>query len=88
LLHPGYWGRGLATEAISRAILAVFENLDCAVIDTGVAHCNAASIPTIKRLGFRYTGENPAGYSVARMPEAIHQYALTRQDWQSARFIV
>jgi len=56
LLHPGYWGRGLATEAISRAILAVFENLDCSVIDAGVAHWNAASIRTIKRLGFRYTG--------------------------------
>jgi ribosomal-protein-alanine N-acetyltransferase len=82
-LDPGYWGRGLATETVSRAVRAAFENLHCSAIHAGVAHWNSASIRIIERLAFRYTGENPAGYFVAGAPEAIHEYALTRESWQT-----
>ena len=84
-LHPRHWGHGFALEAVSHAIEAAFESLKCPAVHAGVAHWNQASMRTIARLGFRHTGDDPAGYFVATAPEPIHEYELTLEQWRATR---
>lgn len=84
-LHPQHWGRGIALEAVSHAIEAVFESLKCPAMHAGIAHWNRASMRTIAGLGFRHTGDNPAGYFVGAAPEPVREYELTLQQWQATR---
>jgi len=84
-LHPLYWGRGLATEAVSSVIEVAFESLDIPELWGGVALWNHRSISTLERLGFDFIGDSPAGYFVGGVAEPVHEYRLTRQYWQERR---
>jgi RimJ/RimL family protein N-acetyltransferase len=81
-LHPLYWGRGLAVETISGVIEVAFQSLDIAEVWTGVALWNQRSIGTLERLGFHFMGNSSAGYFVGGVAEPVHEYRLTRRDWQ------
>jgi hypothetical protein len=82
LADPEHWGRGLAGEAVSRAIQVAFEAMKISALHAGVALWNQASTSTVKRLGFHLTGNNPAGYVVAGTPEPGQEFELTLQQWQ------
>lgn len=56
ILHPDYWGRGLATEAVSAVIGRIFARHDLAALRADVDPRNAASIRLLQRLGFERTG--------------------------------
>lgn len=51
-----YWGRGLATEAASRAIKHVFEDTYADVLSVLHYPFNVASRKVIEKCGFRYEG--------------------------------
>jgi RimJ/RimL family protein N-acetyltransferase len=84
-LHPAHWGRGIAREAVGRAIDEAFAACDVPALHAGVANWNTASMRTVERLGFRHTGDNPSGYRVAGAPEPIRVYELTRAQWRAGR---
>jgi RimJ/RimL family protein N-acetyltransferase len=81
-LDPRYWGRGIATEAVSAGVRSAFESLGVSEIRAGVAYWNRGSIRIIERLGFLHTGNDPAGYLVAGASEPVHEYRLTLADWR------
>lgn len=56
ILHPDYWGRGLATEAVSAAIRRIFARHDLAALRADVDPRNAASIGLLIKLGFTVSG--------------------------------
>ena len=56
ILHPDYWGRGLASEALAPIIDHVFETRGLAAIEADVDPRNAGSLAVLKKLGFRETG--------------------------------
>ena len=53
ILHPDYWGKGLAREAMSAVIPHVFANLPIDRLEADVDPRNAAALRLLERLGFR-----------------------------------
>lgn len=57
ILHPDYWGRGLAFEA-SRAVIGhIFATRDIGALTAEADPRNGASIALLGKLGFQKTGE-------------------------------
>lgn len=56
ILHPDYWGKGLASEALSAAILHVFDTLPVESLTADVDPRNSASLTLLARFGFVETG--------------------------------
>lgn len=56
ILHPDYWGRGLAREALEAVIASVFANYPIPEIVADVDPRNAGSLAVLTRLGFVETG--------------------------------
>jgi len=55
ILHPDYWHRGLAREAVGAAIDHAFAHFDIAAILADVDPRNIASLKLLEGLGFRET---------------------------------
>ncbi len=56
ILHPDFWGRGLAHEALKAAIPHIFETLAIDRLEADVDPRNAASLKLLSKLGFHETG--------------------------------
>lgn len=56
ILHPDYWGRGLAREALHAVVASVFANYPIPEIVADVDPRNAGSLAVLTRLGFVETG--------------------------------
>jgi [ribosomal protein S5]-alanine N-acetyltransferase len=57
ILHPDFWGRGLATEAVQAFLRHVWQNRpDIAELSTDIDPRNTASVRLVEKLGFRETG--------------------------------
>jgi len=56
IIHPDYWGRGLATEASAGFIAHVFGNMAATELRADVDPRNIASLRVLTRLGFTETG--------------------------------
>ena len=56
VLHPDFWGKGLAHEAVGAAIEHVLATFPIAAIIADVDPRNAASLRLLTRLGFVETG--------------------------------
>ncbi|HLZ73669.1 GNAT family N-acetyltransferase [Phenylobacterium sp.] len=55
ILHPDYWGRGLATEALAAAIAHVFANFEVPALTADVDPRNTGSLALLGKLGFHET---------------------------------
>lgn len=55
ILHPDYWGKGLALEALTAIIPHVFATFPIDAIMADVDPRNAASLALLSRLGFQET---------------------------------
>ena len=56
ILHPDYWGRGLAREALAAIIPRLFARFPIPAITADVDPRNLACLALLKRLGFAETG--------------------------------
>jgi len=56
ILHPEYWGRGFAGEALAPVIERAFDVHRLAVVLADVDPRNEASLKVLRRLGFRESG--------------------------------
>lgn len=56
ILHRGFWGRGLASEAVRAALAFAFGPMDLHRVEADVDPENAASLALLGRLGFREEG--------------------------------
>jgi ribosomal-protein-alanine N-acetyltransferase len=76
-LLPGYWKRGLATEAAQAVLRFGFERLGLAEILAGADFDNAASVRCMQRLGMSDAGERRVG------PQQLpaRYYRLARRDF-------
>lgn len=73
-LGKAYWGRGIATQAVSAFITL----LETRPLYARVAKDNAASLRVLQKCGFVISGEDK-GFANARSQE-IEEYILTRVD--------
>ena len=60
ILHPDFWGRGLAREALEAVIERVFATSSVEALTADVDPRNAASLGLLRRLGFVETGRAQA----------------------------
>jgi RimJ/RimL family protein N-acetyltransferase len=65
ILHPDYWGQGLAAEALQAVIESAFESLPLDKIVADVDPRNAASLALLKKLGFHETGRGERTWHIA-----------------------
>lgn len=64
ILHPDFWGRGFAAEAVGAAIAHVFATHDIPAIKADVDPRNEASLKLLARLGFAETSRAAATWEV------------------------
>jgi RimJ/RimL family protein N-acetyltransferase len=76
-LLPGFWKRGLATEAAQAVLRLGFEHLGLEEILAGADFDNAASLRCMQRLGMSDAGERRVGPQ--RLP--ARYYRLARRDF-------
>jgi ribosomal-protein-alanine N-acetyltransferase len=76
-LLPGFWKRGLATEAAQAVLRFGFEHLGLEEILAGADFANAASLRCMQRLGMSDAGERLVG------PQRLQAryYRLARRDF-------
>lgn len=76
-LLPGFWGRGLATEAAGAVLRFGFEQVGLEEIFAGADLANAASVRCMVRLGMASAGERLVG------PQQIRAtyYRISRRDF-------
>jgi ribosomal-protein-alanine N-acetyltransferase len=74
------WGLGLMAEALPALLRFAFETLGLHRIEADVDPRNAASIRTLRRLGFRLEGHLRERYFVGDEVQDSHIYALLRTD--------
>ena len=75
-VHPDYWSRGYATEAARAIIDFGMNELSALKITAAHATWNTPSKRVIKKLGFRFTGENPCGFVKRGNPVPEYEYVI------------
>ena len=76
------WGRGHATEAVTRLIRHAFEDLDLHRLEADPDPQNAASIRVLERQGFRYEGLLRERYFLNGVAMDAAWYGLLRREWR------
>lgn len=56
VLHPSYWGKGYASEAVRRVLAFGLDAMDLHRVEAELDPRNGASARLLERLGFRYEG--------------------------------
>lgn len=65
ILHPDFWGRGFAREAMEAVIAHAFARFPVEALTADVHPRNRASLGLLKRLGFNQTGRAEHTWCVA-----------------------
>lgn len=82
-LVPGYWGKGLMSEACRSAIGWVTATIGVTAIEAFIEPANVASIGLIDRLGFTATGESKDGADRYLLTIDVSGYAGARRCGRS-----
>ncbi|GLK49766.1 hypothetical protein GCM10017620_27400 [Brevundimonas intermedia] len=85
ILHPDYWGRGLATEALTAVIDHVMTTRDIDAVTADVDPANAASIRLLTGLGFEQTGAASRTWRVGGVWMDSLYFGLDRDRWKSRK---
>lgn len=85
ILHPDYWGRGLATEALTAVIDHVMATRDMDGVTADVDPANVASIRLLGRLGFEQTGAASRTWLVGGVWMDSLYFGLDRDRWKSRK---
>lgn len=85
ILHPDYWGRGLATEALTAVIDHVMATRDIDGVTADVDPANVASIRLLGRLGFEQTGAASRTWLVGGVWMDSLYFGLDRDRWKSRK---
>nr|WP_221205154.1 GNAT family N-acetyltransferase [Brevundimonas mediterranea] len=85
ILHPDYWGRGLATEALTAVIDHVIATRDTDGVTADVDPANVASIRLLGRLGFEQTGAASRTWQVGGVWMDSLYFGLDRDRWKSLK---
>lgn len=83
VLHPNYWGRGLAPEAAKRLIQYGFNDLDLEMIWCGHYTENNNSKRVIEKCGFTFEFSREEVLKALGFRKVIkHYYRITKEDYE------
>lgn len=85
LIHPDYWGRGFATEAVRKVVDTAFARFGAHRVQATCWVKNAGSARVLRKAGLRREG-TLRGY-LKRSGEVRDEYiwGMTRADWRESR---
>lgn len=84
ILHPDYWRRGLATEALRAVLERAFEVHRLASVEADVDPRNAASLKLLARLGFEEIGRKKRTWRIGgRWCDSVY-LRLDAANWRAA----
>jgi RimJ/RimL family protein N-acetyltransferase len=84
-LGHGFWGKGLARDAVIAVIHFAFESLDLHRIEADVDPRNARSLKLLEQLGFRQEGCLRERYQVNGEIQDAVLLGLLRREWKPPR---
>jgi ribosomal-protein-alanine N-acetyltransferase len=84
LLHPDYWGRGIAPEACRAVLDYGFDRLALDRVELWIDERNAASQRVAHKLGFRLKGRIAQKYTHESAYHFMLIYGLRATEWQAA----
>ncbi|NDI35335.1 GNAT family N-acetyltransferase [Chengkuizengella sediminis] len=79
-LHPSFWGKGIAAEAITEVLEYSFQELDLFRIGAITFPDNVASNKLLEKLGFTNEGLL-RGYLYHNKPHDAFIYSLLKSEW-------
>ena len=81
LLDPTFWGRGIATEAVTAAVAAIFQHTDLNKLEAAHWPTNVASGRVLTKCGFAHEGDLRQHHVRFGELRDIRQYGLLREDF-------
>lgn len=84
VLHPGYWGRGIVSEALRAVIEFAFDN-GLNRVEAIHAVENPASGRVMQKAGMTYEGTLRKRCILAGERRDVKMYAILREEWVSTR---
>jgi [ribosomal protein S5]-alanine N-acetyltransferase len=85
IIHPDYWGKGIAPEACRAALPFVFENLGCDRIELWIDETNTASLRVAQKLGFMPKGRIALKYNHETSHHFMLVYGMLSDEWRGSR---
>ena len=83
VLNPEYWGKGIATEALSRVIEFGFSELGLHRIEARFIEGNEASRSVMERVGMTYEGMLREGMLVKGAYVSVGICSILASEWKS-----
>lgn len=87
-LNPAFWGRGIATAAVSRFVRYCFETLECRRVEAGIFVTNTPSTRVAEKAGMTLEGISKDAYIKAGEVIDRLNYGLTRAGWTALLDVV
>lgn len=84
VIHPGYWGRGIATEALSAVIRFGFETIGLHRIEAKYMPENEASRRVMEKVGMHFEGISYGGMKIKEIYRDIGTCAILAEKNQKS----
>lgn len=82
VLHPDYWGRGIATEALRKVIDYGFEKLNLHRIEAKFMKENERSLHVMEKVGMIFEGYQREAMLVKGRYVTVGTCAILRSEWE------
>lgn len=81
-LHPNFWNKGFATEALKRVLGFGFDDLKLHRIEAGCAVGNLGSISVLEKVGMKREGHTRELLPLKSGWSDNYGYAILERDWR------
>ncbi len=82
-LNPSFWGKGFATEALTKLIQFGFKKLKLHRIEAGCAVDNSASAKVLEKVGMQFEGQRRKTLPLKTGWSDNYEYAILETDKQN-----
>ena len=83
MLNPDYWGKGIATEALTRVLQFGFEELKLHRIEARFIEENKRSLRVMEKVGMTFEGVFREGMLVKGKYVNVGICSILRSEWEA-----
>jgi ribosomal-protein-alanine N-acetyltransferase len=84
-IHPSFWGKGFATEAVKELLRLGFEDMNLHRIEAGCATENTASVKFLEKCGFLKEGVHRKNLPIRGAWKDNYSFAILVDEWKKKR---
>ncbi len=82
VLNPAYWGKGIATEALTRVLRFAFEELELNRVEARFMEDNQRSRRVMEKVGMRFEGVMREAMLIKGTYANVGVCSILRSEWQ------